>query len=131
MRSSSDGRYKPGMPAHLAQVCLFAAEGTAMRRFLQIVSGQMEHDDGRLVSFHMGTGPSTVAQHPPAGDLAEGDVLVTLQVSRPEAVDAVYASLRSAGLSVEDAPESTEWGWRIFYYRAAPKLVFEVGAPIP
>lgn len=118
------------MPANLAQVCLFAAEGTAFRRFLEIVSAQVEHDDGRLVSFHMGSGPSTVASHPPAGDLGDGDVLVTLQVGRPQEVDQVHAALLREGVKVDDAPETTEWGWRIFYYRAARHLVFEVGAPV-
>ena len=117
------------MPAHLAQVCLFSAATSDLRRFLEIVSGQVEHDDGRLVSFHMGQGPSTVAHHPPAGELGEGDLLVTLQVARPDEVDRVHRALLQAGLRVEDAPETTEWGWRLFYYRAAPQLVFEVGSP--
>lgn len=120
---------KNAMAAHLAQVCLFSPDAVPMRRFLEIVSGQVEHDDGRLVSFLMGTGSSTVAHHPPAGDLGVDDVLVTLQVRRPEEVDAVYTGLVRAGLRVDDAPETTSWGWRIFYYRAARHLVFEVGAP--
>ena len=118
------------MPAHLAQLCLFSADGSSLRRFLEVVSGQMEHDDGRLVSFHMGQGPSTVAHHPPAGELEEGDLLVTLQVAGPADVDRVHQALLRSGLTVDDAPESTEWGWRLFYYRAAEHLVFEVGAPV-
>lgn len=118
------------MPAHLAQVCLFSSEGSAMRRFMEIVSGQMEHDDGRLVSFHMGVGPSTVAHHPPAGDLGENDVLVTLQVAQPRDVDAVFSAMQRSGIPMDDAPETTDWGWRLFYYRPAPHLVFEVGAPV-
>lgn len=118
------------MPANLAQVCLFSEDGSPLRQFLDTVSAQVEHDDGRLVSFHMGVGPSTVAHHPPAGDLGEGDVLVTLQVGRPEEVDAVHEALIQAGLAIRDRPETTDWGWRLFYFRAARHLVFEVGSPV-
>ncbi len=118
------------MPAHLAQVCLFKDDGNALRRFCDIVSGQVELDNGSLLSFMMGAGPSTVAHHPPAGDLKEDDVLVTLQVAQPQEVDRIYGALQRAQLSVDDSPEDTEWGWRIFYFRAAPHLVFEVGAPL-
>lgn len=116
------------MPAHLAQVCLFKGDGTGLRRFCDVVSGQVEIDNGTLLSFHMGS--STVAHHPPAGELGEDDVLVTLQVQTPHEVDRIYNALLASGLSVDDTPESTEWGWRLFYFRAAKHLVFEVGAPI-
>lgn len=116
------------MPAHLAQVCLFKRDGSSLRKFLEVVSGQVEIDNGSLLSFHMGT--STVAQHPPAGDLDENDVLVTLQVGSPKEVDRLHRELLRSKLSVDEQPEDTEWGWRIFYFRAAPHLVFEVGAPL-
>jgi hypothetical protein len=116
------------MPAQLAQVCLFQNDGSALRRFCQVVSGQVEIDNGSLLSFHMGG--ATVAHHPPAGDLAEGDVLVTLQVAKPGDVDRIHRALRDSRLRVDDNPENTEWGWRIFYFRAGPHLVFEVGAPL-
>jgi hypothetical protein len=116
------------MPAHLAQVCLFKSDGNALRRFCEVVSGKVEIDNGSLLSFHMGA--STVAHHPPAGDLSEDDVLVTLQVATPQEVDRIHRSLMSSGLHVDDHPENTEWGWRLFYFRAAKHLVFEVGAPI-
>lgn len=116
------------MPAHLAQVCLFGSDGSALRRFCQVVSGQLEFDDGRLVSFHMGA--STVAHQPPAGELDEGDVLVTLQVGSPAEVDRLYNQLVASKVPVDDQPENTEWGWRLFYFRASPHLVFEVGAPL-
>ena len=116
------------MAAHLAQVCLFKIDGNALRRFCQVVSGRVEIDNGSLLSFHMGH--STVAHHPPAGELSEDDVLVTLQVSTPAEVDRIYRSLVQSGLKVDDQPENTDWGWRLFYFRAAKHLVFEVGAPI-
>lgn len=115
------------MPAHLAQVCLFSHDGGALRNFCNVVSGQVEIDNGSLLSFHMGA--STVAHHPPAGDLGDGDVLVTLQVASPDEVDRIHQALVRSGTKVDDAPEDTDWGWRIFYFRAAPQLVFEVGAP--
>lgn len=116
------------MPAHLAQVCLFAEDDTTIRRFCEVVSGHVEMDNGSLLSFHMGA--STVAHHPPVDALAEGDVLVTLQVEDATAVDRVHGSLRASGLAVDDQPENTDWGWRLFYFRVAPHLVFEVGAPL-
>lgn len=116
------------MAAHLAQVCLFKGDGRALRRFCEVVSGHVEIDNGSLLSFHMGA--STVAHHPPAGDLAEDDVLVTLQVGTPREVDGIYNALVASGLRVDDHPENTTWGWRLFYFRAAKHLVFEVGAPI-
>ena len=116
------------MPAHLAQVCLFKNDGNALRRFCDVVSGRVEIDNGSLLSFHMGA--STVAHHPPAGELGEDDVLVTLQVATPTEVDRIFRALVSNGLRVDDQPENTEWGWRLFYFRAARHLVFEVGAPI-
>jgi len=116
------------MPAHLAQVCLFSGNDTALRRFCDVVSGQIEVDNGSLLSYHMGA--SAVAHHPPAGELAEGDVLVTLQVSTPSEVDAIYQRLVNSKLSLDDQPENTDWGWRLFYFRAGPHLVFEVGAPL-
>ena len=118
------------VPLRLAQVCLFSTSGSALRRFLEVVSGHVEHDDGRLVSFHMGVGPVTMAHHPPAGYLQDEDILVTLQVPSPADVDAIYLALLRLNLIVDDAPESTDWGWRLFYFRAAAHLVFEVGAPI-
>lgn len=45
-------------------------------------------------------------------------------------MDRIHLSLRKSGLKVDDSPEDTEWGWRLFYFRAAPHLVFEVGAPL-
>ncbi len=116
------------MPAQLAQVCLFQNDGQALRTFCQVVSGQVEVDNGSLLSFHMGS--STVAHHPPFGELREGDVLVTLQVATPSEVDRIHRALAASRLRVDDQPENTEWGWRLFYFRAAPHLVFEVGAPI-
>ena len=116
------------MPAHLAQVCLFSNQGQAIRSFCQVVSGQLEIDNGSLLSYHMGA--STVAHHPPAGELGEGDVLVTLQVANGPEVDRIHQTLLQSGLTVDDQPENTDWGWRLFYFRAAPHLVFEVGAPI-
>ncbi len=115
------------MAARLAQICLFKQDGMALRRFCEIVSGQIEIDNGELLSFHMGR--STVAHHRPVGVLQENDVLVTLEVESPAAVDRIYAQLQSAGLSIDDAPEDTDWGWRVFYFRAAEHLFFEVGAP--
>jgi hypothetical protein len=116
------------MPADLAQVCLFKRDGSALKRFCEIVSGSIEIDNGTLLSFHMGH--ATVAHHPPAGDLGEDDVLVTLQVKTPKDVDRIYAQLVRAKLEVDDEPEDTEWGWRLFYFRAARHLMFEVGAPL-
>lgn len=116
------------MGAHLAQVCLFKNDGSALRRFCEVVSGKVEIDNGSLLSFHMGT--STVAHHPPAGDLSENDVLVTLQVGSPKEVDRIFAQLVRSKLALDDEPEDTEWGWRVFYFRAAPHLLFEVGAPL-
>ncbi len=130
MRCGPVGGTTKGMSARLAQVCLFSAEGGPLRRFLEVISGQLEHDDGQLLSFHMGAGPATVAWHAPAGELGEGDLVVTLSVPRPADVDRLHRALLDAGLSLDDAPESTEWGWRLFWYRAAPHLVFEVGAPL-
>lgn len=116
------------MSVQLAQVCLFKHDGSALRRFCEIISGAVEIDNGELLSFHMGS--ATVAHHPPAGDVAEDDVLVTLQVVSPAEVDRVHARLRRAGLAIDERPEDTDWGWRIFYFRAARHLVFEVGAPL-
>ena len=116
------------MPAHLAQVCLFKSDGTNLRRFCEVVSGQVEIDNGSLLSFHMGN--STVAHHPPAGELEEDDVLVTLQVATPQEVDRIYNALVASRLQVDDQPENTDWGWRLFYFRAAKHLLFEVGAPL-
>ena len=116
------------MPAHLAQVCLFSADGTKLRRFCEVLSGQVEVDNGSLLSFHMGA--STVAHHPPVEALSENDILVTLQVQDALTVDRVHRMLRASGLVVDDKPEDTEWGWRLFYFRVAPHLVFEVGAPL-
>jgi uncharacterized glyoxalase superfamily protein PhnB len=115
------------MATRLAQVCLFKEDGRALRRFCEITSGRVEVDNGELLSFHMGT--ASVAHHKPAGVLAENDVLVTLEVDGPQAVDRIYASLLSAGLNVDDEPEDTDWGWRVFYFRAGEHLLFEVGAP--
>lgn len=115
------------MATRLAQVCLFKEDGRALQRFCQIVSGRVEIDNGELLSFHMGN--ASVAHHRPAGVLAEDDVLVTLEVDGPAVVDRVYGSLLSAGLRVDDEPEDTEWGWRVFYFRAGKHLLFEVGAP--
>jgi uncharacterized glyoxalase superfamily protein PhnB len=56
-------------------------------------------------------------------------VLVTIQVGDAREVDRIHANLLRAGLSVEDDPEDTDWGWRVFYFQAAPHLFFEVGAP--
>lgn len=117
------------MPIRLAQTCAFATDVRALRRFLEVVSGELEHDDGNLLSFRTGAGPTTVAAHPPAGDLAEGDVLVTLEASEPAEVDALHRQLVAAGVPVDDTPETTGWGYRLFYYRAGPHLVFEIGAP--
>ncbi|MCK6546396.1 VOC family protein [Myxococcota bacterium] len=116
------------MAAQLAQVCLFKNDGAALRRFCDVVSGQLEIDNGELLSFHMGA--ATVAHHAPVGDLREDDVLVTLQVASREEVDRIYAQLKRSNVRIDDEPEDTEWGWRIFYYRAARHLVFEVGAPL-
>ncbi len=116
------------MPAHLAQVCLFSQRRDPLKRFCDIVSGQVEINNGSLLSYHLGA--SSVAHHPPAGDLAEGDVLVTLQVESPRVVDEIHRRLLESQLPLDDHPENTEWGWRLFYFRAAPHLVFEVGAPL-
>ena len=116
------------MPAQLAQVCLFKKDGAALRRFCEITSGQLEIDNGSLLSFHMGA--ATVAHHPPQGELHEDDVLVTLQVASPKDVDRIYQQLVRSSLRVDDEPEDTDWGWRVFYYRAASHLLFEVGAPL-
>lgn len=116
------------MPAQLAQVCLFKDDGSALRRFCEIVSGRVEIDNGALLSFHMGG--ATVAHHPPVGDIREDDVLVTLQVASPAEVDRIYQQLTRSKLKIDDAPEDTEWGWRLFYFRAATHLMFEVGAPL-
>lgn len=116
------------MAAQLAQVCLFKKDGGVLRRFCEIASGQLEIDNGTLLSFHMGT--ATVAHHPPQGDLAEDDVLVTLQVASPKEVDRIYRELQRSKLRVDDEPEDTEWGWRVFYFRAAKHLLFEVGSPL-
>jgi uncharacterized glyoxalase superfamily protein PhnB len=115
------------MSVNLAQVCLFKSEGLVLRRFCEIVSGSVEIDNGELLSFHMGA--STVAHHKPVGVLRENDVLVTLQVDTPAEVDRIHRNLVRAGLAVEDSPEDTDWGWRVFYFRAADHLFFEVGSP--
>jgi catechol 2,3-dioxygenase-like lactoylglutathione lyase family enzyme len=115
------------MPTKLAQVCLFKDDGRALRRFCEITSGRVEVDNGELLSFHMGS--ATVAHHRPAGVLAEDDVLVTLEVDTPREVDRIHALLLAGGLDVDDLPEDTEWGWRVFYFRAGEHLLFEVGAP--
>lgn len=115
------------MAAHLAQICLFKHDGDTLRRFCDVVSGQVEIDNGSLLSYHMGG--ATVAHHPPMGSLGEDDVLVTLQVDNPRTVDQIFANLLRSGLSVDDEPEDTEWGWRVFYFQVAPHLYFEVGAP--
>jgi len=119
------------MPAHLAQVCLFKNNGEVLRQFCDVVSGDVEMDDGDdggLLSYRMGS--ATVAHHPPMGELGENDVMVTLQVENARAVDRIFAGLLRVGLHVDDEPEDTEWGWRVFYFKAAPHLFFEVGAPI-
>lgn len=115
------------MAARLAQVCLFQDDGRALRRFCEVVSGRLEIDNGELVSFHFGG--TTVAHHRPQGMLEEGDVLVTVEVESAGAVDRVYQQLTQAGLVIDDSPEDTDWGWRVFYFRAAEHLFFEVGAP--
>jgi hypothetical protein len=115
------------MSVHLAQVCLFKNDGLVLRRFCEIVSGAVEIDNGELLSFHMGS--ATVAHHKPVGVLQDDDVLVTLQVDTPTDVDRIHRQLVRAGLHVDDLPEDTDWGWRVFYFRAAPHLYFEVGAP--
>ena len=117
------------MAPHLAQVCLFRRDGSALKHFLEIVSGKIEIDNGSLLSFHVGS--STIAHHPPSGELEENDVLVTVEVDSPEEVNRLHRDLRNAKLDIDDAPEDTEWGWRIFYFRASPNLIFEVGAPLP
>ena len=116
------------MPTHLAQVCLFSERGDLLKRFCDVVSGQVDIDNGSLISYRVGG--SAVACHPPAGDLADDDVLVTLQVGSPQEVDDIYSRLSASQLPLDDHPEDTEWGWRIFYFRAAPHLVFEIGAPL-
>jgi hypothetical protein len=116
------------MSAHLAQVCLFKKDGAQLKRFCEVLSGEVELANGALTSFVMGA--SSVAHHPPAGELGEGDVLVTLQLASAAEVDRIHAALRAARLELDDAPEDTDWGWRLFYFRAAPHLVFEVGAPL-
>lgn len=118
------------MPIRLAQTCAFTADHGALRRFLEVVSGDLEHDDGQLLSFRTGAGPTTVASHPPAGEFTEGAVLVTLEAGTPTEVDALHRRLVEAQVPVDDAPETTSWGYRLFYYRAGPHLVFEVGAPV-
>jgi len=115
------------MAARLAQVCLFKDDGSALRRFCEIASGKLEVDNGELTSFVMGG--ASVAHHPPAGVLGEDDVLVTLEVDSPGEVDRMHRLLISSGLEVDDEPEDTDWGWRVFYYRAGEHLFFEVGAP--
>jgi len=115
------------MAAQLAQVCLFKQNGDALRRFCDVVSGDVEVDNGELLSYHLGG--ATVAHHAPMGMLREDDVMVTIQVDSPRQVDRVFANLLRAGLKVDDEPEDTEWGWRVFYVRVAPHLLFEVGAP--
>jgi hypothetical protein len=117
------------MNARLAQVCLFKHDGTALRRFCDLVSGEVETDDGDLLSYRMGG--ASVAHHPPMGDLEEDDVLVTLEAVNSANVDGIYAKLERAGLVIDDQPEDTEWGYRVFYFRAAPHLVFEIVAPLP
>jgi hypothetical protein len=114
--------------AQLAQVCLFKSDASALKKFCDIVSGRVEINNGQLLSYHMGN--ATVAHHPPTGDLREDDVLVTLQVASPKEVDRIFQLLKRAKLSVDDEPEDTDWGWRLFYFRAAPHLMFEIGAPI-
>gem|GEM_PF-2249721 len=119
------------MAVNLAQVCLFKQNGETIRQFCDVVSGDLEMDDadaGGLLSYRMGN--ATVAHHPPMGELSENDVLVTLQVDNPRAVDRIFAGLLRVGLHVDDQPEDTEHGWRVFYFRAAPNLLFEVGAPL-
>jgi hypothetical protein len=115
------------MAARLAQVCLFKGDGSALRRFCEVARAPVEVDNGELTSFLMGG--AAVAHHPPAGILGEDDVLVTLEVESPAEVDRMHAQLVRAGLEVDDEPEDTEWGWRVFYYRAGKHLYFEVGAP--
>lgn len=115
------------MATRLAQVCLFKDDGRALRRFCEVTSGKVEVDNGELLSFHMGG--ATVAHHRPAGILAEDDVLVTLEVDSPSGVDKIHAQLLASGLAVDDTPEDTDWGWRVFYFRAGAHLLFEVGAP--
>ncbi len=115
------------MATRLAQVCSFQEDGRALRRFFEITSGKVEVDNGELLSFHMGS--ASVAHHPPAGMLEEGDVLVTLEVDTPREVDRIHALLLAGGLEVDDEPEDTDWGWRVFYFRASEHLIFEVGAP--
>ena len=116
------------MAAHLAQVCLFGSDGRSLTRFCEVVSGEVELANGALTSFHVGA--SSIAHHPPAGELGEGHVLVTIQLATPREVSRVHSALVAAHLDVDDAPEDTEWGWRTFYFRAAQHLVFEVGAPL-
>ena len=116
------------MATRLAQVLLFKNDGSNLKRFCDVVSGNVEIDTGTLLSYHMG--PATVAHHPPIGTFGEDTVAVTLEVDRPEEVDRLYASLISAGLSVDEPPEDTTWGWRNFYFRVSDRLVFEIGAPI-
>lgn len=107
---------------------MFKNDGAPLKRFCEIVSGKVEIDNGELLSFHMGG--ATVAHHRPMGMLGEDDVLVTLQLDSANLVDRVYGQLLKAGLKVDDEPEDTEWGWRVFYFRAARHLLFEVGAPV-
>ncbi|MFO0725800.1 MAG: hypothetical protein U1E65_18595 [Myxococcota bacterium] len=116
------------MATRLVQVCLFKEDGAALRRFCEVTSGQVEVDNGELLSFHMG-GP-TVAHHRPSGVLNEDDVLVTLQADSPAAVDRIYRQLVQSGLEIDDEPEDTDWGWRVFYFRAGEHLFFEVGSEI-
>lgn len=114
--------------AHLAQVCLFKEDGSRMVEFCRVVSGQVEVDNGSLLSFHLGA--STLAHHPPQGALEEDDILVTLQVPSPAEVDRIHNRLVASDIAIDDQPETTDWGWRLFYFRAAPHLVFEIGAPL-
>jgi uncharacterized glyoxalase superfamily protein PhnB len=116
------------MAAKLAQVCLFAEDGRALRRFCEVISGKLEIDTGELVSFNFGN--ASVAHHRPQGMLEEGDVLVTIEVANAGMVDRIYQILAESGLVIDDEPEDTDWGWRVFYFRAAEHLFFELGAPI-
>lgn len=117
------------MAVRLAQACLFTRSDRGLRKFLEVVSSELEHDDGQLVSFRTGKGPTTVASHPPVGDFEEGDVVLTIEAGSPKEVDAVHRRLVAAGIPVADAPETTEWGYHLFHHRVSSTLVFEVSAP--
>lgn len=129
LTTSAAWRMQVAMLAQLAQVCLFSHDAAVLRRFCDVVSGELEGDNGRLRSCNMGA--ASVAHHPPAGELAEGDVWVTLQVAEPAQVDTLHREQAAARIPLDDHPEDTKWGWRSVYCRVAPHLVFEVGAPRP